>query len=217
MRLAAIAPVDLAQASIGPGMGIFSRYGKVIEPSGDAMRVKTALGLINQVLAEVLDSADGDLDSSTRWAVKWFEQRGMDEGPFGEAEVLATATGVAVEALTKDGIVRSSAGKVRLLERTEMDDDWDPVTDDRVTVWEATQQLAKLLDEQGEAAAAALLERLGGYGDAAQQLAYRLFSICERKGWSKEAAPYNALAAVWGSLRSMAAAELVGDGKGRLL
>ena len=170
------------------------------------MRVRTALGLINQVLAEILEAAEGELDPPTRWAVKWFEQRGFDEGPFGEAEVLATAMGVAVEGLVKDGIVRSSAGKVRLLERDELPGDWDPVTDDRISVWEATQHLVKTLDEGGESAAATLLEHLGGLGDAAQQLAYRLYSLCERKGWAKEAGPYNALAAVWSSLRSIASA-----------
>jgi putative DNA methylase len=209
LQQAAIAPVDLAQASIGPGMAVFSRYAKVIEPSGEPMRVRTALGLINQVLAEVLEAAEGELDPPTRWAIKWFEQRGFDEGPFGEAEVLATATGVAVDGLVRDGIARSRAGKVRLLDRDELPNDWDPVADERLSVWEATQHLVKALDEGGESAAASLLESLGGVGDAAQALAYRLYSLCERKGWAKEAGPYNALAAVWGSLRSMASADAV--------
>ena len=211
LQLTAIAPVDLAQASIGPGMAVFSRYAKVIEPSGEPMRVRAALGLINQVLAEVLEAVEGEVDPSTRWAVKWFEQRGFDEGPFGEAEVLATATGVAVDGLVKDGIVRSTAGRVRLVEREELPGDWDPARDDRISVWEATQHLAKALDEGGESAAASLLERLGGLGDSAQQLAYRLYSMCERKGWAKEAGPYNALAAVWGSLRSMASASAMSE------
>jgi putative DNA methylase len=193
-------------------MAVFSRYARVIEPSGEPMRVRTALGLINQVLAELLEAAEGELDAPTRWAVKWFEQRGFDEGPFGEAEVLATATGVAVDGLVRDGIVRSRAGKVRLLEREELPGDWDPAADDRLSVWEATQHLVKALDEGGESAAAALLERLGGVGDAAQALAYRLYSLCERRGWAKEAGPYNALAAVWGSLRSMASAGVVAEG-----
>lgn len=211
LQQAAIAPVDLAQAAIGPGMAVFSRYAKVIEPSGDAMRVRTALGLINQVLAEVLDQQDGELDPDTRWALKWFEQRGFNEGPYGEAEVLATATGVSVDGLVRSGIVSSSAGKVRLKERAEMEADWDPATDDRVSVWEATQQLVKQLEEHGESAAADLLDQLGGYGDTAQLLAYRLYSTCERKGWAKEAGPYNALAAVWGSLRTLAGAAAVAE------
>lgn len=216
LQQAAIAPVDLAQASIGPGMGVFSRYAKVIEPSGEPMRVRTALELINQVLAEVLDAADGELDADTRWAVKWFEQRGLDEGPFGEAEVLATATGVSVEGLVRSGIVSSRAGRVRLLERSELPEDWDPVSDDRISVWEATQHLVKALEEGGESAAAELLGQLGGIGDSAQQLAYRLYSTCERKGWAKEAGPYNALAAVWGSLRTFASVEVVAE-QGTLL
>lgn len=207
LRQAAIAPVDLAQASIGPGMAVFSRYAKVIEPSGDAMRVRTALGLINQVLAEVLDGQDGELDADTRWAVKWFEQRGHDQGPFDEANRLSNALGIGVDGLVRSGIVASGAGKVRLLERDELDEDWDPAADDRISVWEATQQLVKALEEGGESAAAALLDQLGGLGDSAQQLAYRLYSTCERKGWAKEAGPYNALAAVWGSLRTMASAQ----------
>lgn len=216
LQQAAIAPVDLAQASIGPGMAVFSRYAKVVEPSGVPMRVRTALGLINQVLAEVLDAADGELDADTRWAVKWFEQRGLDEGPYGEAEVLATATGVSVDGLVRSGIVSSRAGRVRLLERSELPEEWDPVSDDRISVWEATQHLVKALEEGGESAAAELLGQLGGIGDSAQQLAYRLYSTCERKGWAKEAGPYNALAAVWGSLRTFASVEVVAE-QGTLL
>ncbi|MCA9208219.1 MAG: hypothetical protein KDA55_07685, partial [Planctomycetales bacterium] len=164
-------------------------------------------GLINQVLAEVLDAADGELDADTRWALKWFDQRGHDEGPFGEAEVLATATGVSVDGLVHSGIVAARTGKVRLLEREELPDDWDPVADDRISVWEATQQMVKTLEEHGESSAAELLDQLGGVGDSVQQLAYRLYSTCERKGWAKEAGPYNALAAVWGSLRTVAASQ----------
>jgi putative DNA methylase len=209
LQQTAIAPVDLAQASIGPGMAIFSRYAKVIEPSGERMRVRTALGLINQVLAEVLERHDGEWDPDTRWALRWFDQHGMNEGDFGQAEVLATATGVAVEGLVRSGIVAASKGKVRLLERSELPEGWDPATDDRVSVWEATQHLVRALDDGGEAAAGDLLARLGGLADSAQQLAYRLYDLCERHGWSAEAGPYNALAAVWGSLRSASSAERV--------
>jgi putative DNA methylase len=209
LQQAAIAPVDLAQASIGPGMALFSRYAKVIEPSGERMRVRTALGLINQVLAEVLERHDGEWDPDTRWALRWFDQHGMNEGDFGQAEVLATATGVAVDGLVRSGIVAASKGKVRLLERSELPEGWDPATDDRVSVWEATQHLVRALDDGGEAAAGDLLARLGGLADSAQQLAYRLYDLCERHGWSAEAGPYNALAAVWGSLRSASSAERV--------
>jgi putative DNA methylase len=206
LQQAAIAPVDLAQASIGPGMAVFSRYAKVVEPSGDSMRVRTALGLINQVLDEVLNEQDAELDPDTRWAVKWFETRGMDEGPYGEAELLSTATGVSVDGLVRSGIVVSAGNKARLVERDELPEDWDPANDDRISVWEATQHLVRTLESGGESAAADLLARLGGIGDSAQLLAYRLYAICERKGWAKEAGPYNALAAVWGSLQTMAAA-----------
>jgi len=209
LQKAAIAPVDLAQAAIGPGMAVYSRYAKIIEPSGESMRVRTALGLINQVLSEVIDSADGELDADTRWAVKWFEQRGMDEGPFGEANLLATALGVSVEGLVESGILRSGAGKVRLLERDELPEVWNPVEDERVSVWEATQHLVKALSEGGETAASDLLVQLGGIGDAAQLLSYRLYAICERKGWSKEGGPYNELASIWGALRASTPASAV--------
>ena len=210
MQQGAIAPVDLAQSSIGPGMAVFSRYAKVLEASGEPMRVRTALGLINQVLDEVLAEQEGEFDAETRWAVKWFEQRGFDEGPFGEAETLCKATGTAINGMQRSGIVAASAGKVWLVAREALAEDWDPSADDRVPVWEATQQLVKRLDEQGEAAAAALLAQLGGIGDSARDLAYRLYAICERKGWAGEATAYNALVVAWPELQRKAAEPTAG-------
>lgn len=193
-----IAPVDLAQAAIGPGMGVFSRYAKVLEADGASMTVRAALGLINQSLDEILAEQEGDFDHETRFAVTWFEQRGTAEGPYGEADVLARAKDTSVDGMVEAGVLFSRAGKVRLLRRDEMPDDWDPVTDRRPTAWEAAQHLTRRLQTGGEAAAAELLRRLGGgYGEQARELAYRLFSICERKGWAQEALPYNALVVAW--------------------
>jgi putative DNA methylase len=193
-----IAPVDLAQAAIGPGMAVFSRYAKVLEADGSAMSVRTALGLINQALDEILTEQEGDFDADTRFAVTWFEQRGGDTGPFGEADVLARAKNTSVEGMVEAGVLVSRAGEVRLLRRDEMPADWDPVTDRRPTAWEAAQHLTRRLQTGGEAAAAELLRLLGaGYGEQARELAYRLYSICERKGWAQEALPYNALVVAW--------------------
>jgi len=198
-----IAPVDLAQASIGPGMAVFSRYSRVLETNGEPMRVRTALQLINQVLDEVLTQQEGELDADTRWAVAWFEQYGMEEGPYGVAETLSSSKNTAVSGMVEAGIVKSGIGKVRLLKRDELPTDWDPLRDQRVTVWEVTQQLIRALAE-GEAAAAQLLARVGGLGDAARDLAYRLYLLAERKGWAQEALAYNSLVVSWPQLVALA-------------
>src|SRR6266508_960530 len=175
-----IAPVDLAQAAIGPGMGVFSRYDKVVEADGEAMTVRTALGLINRVLDETLAEREADLDAETRWALAWFQQHGMGPGPFGLAETLSRAKNTAVDGLVATGIVASRAGKVRLLDRDELPPRWDPAGDRRPTVWEVAQHLIRALDTGGEAAAAELLRRVGGLGETGRELAYRLYTLCER-------------------------------------
>jgi putative DNA methylase len=192
-----IAPVDLAQAAIGPGMEIFTRYAKVLESDGTAMSVRTALTLINQTLDEVLTEQEGEFDSDTRWALAWFEQFGMNEGPFGEADVLSRAKNTSVDGLEQAGIVKAHGGKVRLLSRKELSREWDPVSDKRLTVWEVTQHLIRTLEEKGEIGVAELVSKLGGIGETAKDLAYRLFTLCERKGWAKEALAYNSLAVAW--------------------
>ena len=192
-----IAPVDLAQASIGPGMATFSRYAKVVEPGGEPMRVRTALGLINQVLDEVLAEQEGDFDPDTRWAVKWFEQFGFEEGDYGVAEVLATARNTSIAGLAEAGVLLARAGKVRLLARDELPGDWDPAADGRVPVWEVTSHLVKRLESQGESSAGALLRQVGGLGETARELAYRLYSICEKRNWSKHGQLFNALVTSW--------------------
>jgi putative DNA methylase len=193
-----IAPVDLAQAAIGPGMAVFSRYAKVIEPSGETMPVRSALALINQVLDEVLAEQEGEFDGDTRFAIKWFEQYGFDEAGYGPAEGLARATNVSVKGLEEAGILVARAGRVRLLRRAELAEDWDPATDTRMPVWEITQQLVKALwDEGSELKAAELVRRLGGLGEAARDLAYRLYAICERRSWAEDALGFNALVTSW--------------------
>ncbi len=158
-----IAPVDLAQAAIGPGMAIFSRYSKVLESDGTSMRVRTALQLINQTLDEVLSEQEGEYDASTRWAVAWFEQYGMEEGPYGVAETLSKAKNSAVGALVEAGILHAQGGKVRLLRRDEFTSIWNPATMKRLTAWEVTQRLIRALQEQGDTGAAAILDHAGAY------------------------------------------------------
>jgi putative DNA methylase len=200
-----VAPVDLAQAAIGPGMGVFSRYSKVIEADGSAMTVRTALGLINHVLDETLVEQEADFDAETRWALAWFDQHEMNPGPFGVAETLSRAKNTAVNGLVTAGIIVSKAGKVRLLDRDELPSDWNPATDGRLTVWEVTQYLTRNLHTGGEAAAAELLRQIGGLGETARELAYRLYVLCERKRWAKEALAYNALVISWPEIVRLAA------------
>jgi putative DNA methylase len=199
-----IAPVDFAQAAIGPGMAVYSRYAKVIESAGSQMSVRTALGIINQVLDEVLAEQEGDFDSDTRWALAWFEQQGHQEGIFGDADVLARAKNTAVNGLVDAGIIKAKSGKVQLVSRPELQEDWNPATDERLTVWETTQHLIRTLETKGEGEAAILLNKLGGNGESARELAYRLYSICERKKWADEALAYNGLVIAWPELSKLA-------------
>jgi putative DNA methylase len=199
-----IAPVDLAQAAIGPGMAVFTRYAKVLESGGSPMTVRTALGLINQTLDEVLAEQEGEFDGDTRWALSWFEQFGMDDGPFGDAETLSKAKNTAVNGLVDAGVITARGGNVRLMKREELPTDWNPTTDKRLTVWEVTQHLIHRLDQQGESGAAELVRQLGGIADISRDLAYRLYSTCERKKWSQEALAYNSLVVAWPELTKLA-------------
>jgi putative DNA methylase len=202
-----IAPVDLAQAAIGPGMAVFTRYSKVMETNGSPMTVRTALGIINQALDEVLAEQEGEFDADTRWALAWFEQFGMEEGPFGVAETLSKAKNTSVAGLVEAGFLHSRGGKVRLLRREELDSDWDPATDKRLTVWEIAQHLIRTQQQAGEVVAAALMHKLGGMAETARDLAYRLYIICERKKWADEALSYNGLVIAWSELTKLALAE----------
>lgn len=199
-----IAPVDLAQASIGPGMAVFSRYSKVVEADGGQMRVRAALGIINDVLDEIANQQEGDFDPDTRWALAWFEECGMNPASFGKAETLSKAKNTAVNGLVQAGIIEQKGNKVRLLERAELSDAWDPTTDPRLTVWEVTQNLIAEIETGGEQAAAELLRKTGEFGELARDLAYRLYTICEKKRWTAEALAYNSLVVAWPEIKRLA-------------
>ncbi|MDP9351526.1 MAG: DUF1156 domain-containing protein [Chloroflexota bacterium] len=201
-----IAPVDLAQASIGPGMAIYSRYSRVVESDGSRMTVRTALVLINQTLDEVLTEQEGEYDADTRWAVAWFEQFGTGEGQYGVAETLSKAKNTSIAGLAEAGVLSSRGGKVCLLSREELPDEWNPDRDRRLTVWETVQYMIRALDRQGEEGAAAVLRRVLSYGDLARDLAYRLYMVCERKKWAEEALAYNSLVIAWPSIVARASA-----------
>ncbi|MFO0608843.1 MAG: DUF1156 domain-containing protein [Polyangiales bacterium] len=208
-----IAPVDFAQAAIGPGMAVYSSFAKVLESDGSVMPVRAALQHINAVLDEVLSEQEGDFDADTRCALAWFEQHQYEEAEFGSADTLARAKNTSVAGLVEAGVLRSARGKVRLLKRDELDPAWDPATDARRTVWEVAQHLIRVLGAKGEVAAAGLLARTGPQGDAARELAYRLYSLCERKKWAAEALAYNGLVTAWPELTRLAA-EAAGAGEG---
>ncbi len=213
LQQGSIAPVDLAQAAIGPGMAVFSRYAAVLEADGSPMSVRAALTLINQILDEFLTEQEGDYDADTRWALAWFEQYGHEAGPYGVAETLSKAKNTSVEGLVQAGILEARGGKVRLLRREELAENWDPTRDKRLTVWEAAQHLIQRLDTGGEQAAAALLRKLGPAGETARDLAYRLYALCERKGWAQDALGYNMLAAAWPRIHDLAQTQAPTQGK----
>lgn len=205
MQSGSIAPVDLAQASIGPGMAVYSRYRQVLEPNGDRLTVRTALQLINQVLDEYLAETEGELDGDSRFAVAWFQQFGFESGDFGTADVLARAKNTSVAGLRSAGILAAEAGKVCLLTWEELDPGWQPADDSRLTVWEATHHLIERLNVHGEEGAAMLLAKMSpDLAAAARQLAYRLYAICERKGWADHARDYNALVISWNASQEQA-------------
>ena len=203
----AIAPVDMAQSAIGPGMEVFSRYARVLEADGTPMRIRTALALINEALEEVLSSEETEFDGDTRWALTWYEQFGDDPAPFGDAETLSKAKNTSVAGVVQAGIAESKAGKVRLISRDELDEEWDPLTDRRLTVWEVAQHLIARLDDS-ETEAAELLRKVGGgIGDRARRLAYLLYQIADRKSRSDDAVAYNGLIRAWHDIARLAAAD----------
>jgi putative DNA methylase len=193
-----VAPVDLSQAIIGPGMAIFSKYAAVLEADGSEMSVKTALQLINRFLAE------DDFDADTQFCLSWFEQNGWKEGGFGEALVLAQSKGTAPDGLKEAGVIESGGGKVRLYKWAEYPSDWDPSTDKRTPVWEALHQLIRALKQGGESASGTLLAALGGKADAVRQLAYRLYTLCERLGMAEDARAYNDIITSWSGIETAA-------------
>lgn len=218
-----IAPADMPQSAIGPGIGIFSRYAAVLEPDDTPMSVRSALMLINAELDEYFAGLEGDFDPETRFAITWFEQHGFNSGDYGTANSIATARGISVEQVSHAGIVRARAGKVKLLSLEELKEDWRPDTDQHLSDWECCHYLIRALElAGGEEAAAKLLRLMGGErAEKARELAYRLYNICEKKGWAQEAVRYNMLISVWRQLEDRAAnltdTDLRGDGQQRLL
>ena len=203
LQAANISPADMPQSAIGPGIGVFSRYKTILEADDSPMTVKTALQLINKQLDEFLNDLHGEFDADTRFAVTWFEQHGIGNGDYGSADNLARAKGISVESVKEAGIVYSAAGKVRIRGRDEIDNEWDPVTDKHLTIWECCQHLIRALrSEGGEPAAAMLLKKIGSdKAGAAKDLAYYLYDVCSNKLQdAKEATAYNDLITVWGEL-----------------
>ena len=200
-----IAPVDLAQAAIGPGMAVYTRYAGVLDASGKPVSVREALALINQTLDETLAEQEGDFDADSRWALAWFQEFGFGEGPYGKAEMLSKAKNTSVAGLVEAGILESRAGRVCLLRPAELDEGWDPATDGRLPVWEVVHRLIREHDARGEAAAADLVVTLeAATVDAARELAYRLYTVCERKKHAAEARSYNAFVQSWPEIARLA-------------
>ena len=202
-----IAPVDLAQAAIGPAMAVYTRYAKVLDAAGKALSVREALVLINQTLDETLVQQEGDFDADSRWALAWFEQFGFDEGEYGIAEMLSKAKNTSVAGMVDAGILDSKAGTVRLLKPEELPPDWDPTTDPRLTAWEMVHHLVRALEAGGESAAAELAAPLGVRAEAARELCYRLYTLCERKKRAAEALSYNSLVQSWPEITRLAREE----------
>ena len=202
-----IAPVDLAQAAIGPGMAVFTSFAKVLDASGNRISVGEALALINQTLDETLAEQEGDFDADSRWALAWFEQYGFDAGDYGIAETLSTAKNTSVSGMVEAGILHSRGGKVRLLRPQELPADWDPARDDRLTTWEIVHHLIRVLEQSGEGSAAQLVRKLGGWAEIAREFCYRLYTVCERKKRAAEALAYNGLVQSWPEISRLARME----------
>lgn len=207
LQQGSIAPVDMAQAAIGPGMAVFSRYARVVEPSGESMSVRDALRAINGVLDEVLSQQEGDFDDDTRWCVAWFETHGFDVSLYGDAENLATAKNASVAGLARAGVISSGAGKVKLFAPEDLPEKYDPRTDDRVSLWEVVLHMARTLSEKGLDAAGNILsgaEERSIDMTAAHELAYLLYSISEKRGLTKAGILFNALGSSWPEVRAAA-------------
>lgn len=197
-----IAPVDLAQAAIGPGMAIYSKYHAVINQDGSKMSVHDALILINRAITDYLNPDSGNFDNDTLFCDDWFSQHGWGQGKFGLADTLARAKGTSVDGVRDAGVIESGGGKVRLLKWTEYQPDWDPKSDSRVPVWEACHQLIRALNESGETGAGTLLARMPDQSEPIRQLAYHLYTLCERKKWADDARAYNELIGAWSAIVS---------------
>ena len=209
LRSGGIAPVDLAQAAIGPGMGVFSHYSRVVSPDGSDMSVAEALMQINAVLDEVLTDQDDDLDPDTRWCLSWYETRGFDEGPYGDAETLASARNASIDALRRSGVLNAGGGRVSLIAPPDLPGDYDPRTDDRISHWEVVLHLARALETGGLDSTGRLLagaRERGLDGDALRSLAYRLYDLAEKHGRTRDGGLFNGLGSSWPEIEAAARA-----------
>lgn len=206
-----IAPVDLAQAAIGPGMAVFSKYKSVVEADGSPMSVRTALILINKAIDDYFKELEGDWDSDTRFCLQWFSEYGWKEGIYGEADVLARAKGVSVEGVRDSGVLAAASGKVKLLRPDEYPDAWNPAKDTHMPAWEVLHHLIRLHQTRGESAAAEIVKAIPHIAETARQLAFLLYTTCERKGWAEDARPYNDLVMAWLSIEKQARADEQSD------
>lgn len=197
-----IAPVDLAQAAIGPGIAIYSKYAAVLNQDGTKMSVHDALILINRAITEYLNPDSGNFDADTLFCDDWFSQYGWAAGAFGEADTLARAKGTSVDGVRDAGVIEAGGGKVRLLKWSEYPQNWDPKADTRTPIWEACHQMIRVLNQQGESEAGKLLAKMPERGEPIRQLAYHLYTLCERKKWAEEARAYNELIGSWHAIVS---------------
>jgi putative DNA methylase len=216
IRRASVGPVDMPQSVIGPGMGVFTRYARVLEDDDSAMTVKTALALINRVWGEIEGDLDANFDAETQVALAWFATYGFDARPSGDLINIATAKNTTIDALFRSGVFENMHGKAGLTPRDRLPEDWSPATDRMATVWECVQHTARVLraEEGGAEAAAQLVATMGPKAEDARALAYRLYEIASQKGWAAEALVYNELAQDWARLEDRAAAQpppVIGD------
>jgi putative DNA methylase len=197
---APVAPVDLSQAILGPGMAVFSKYAAVLEADGTPMTVKTALTLINRFLAE------DDFDHDSQFCLHWFGQYGWKEGKFGEADTLARAKGTSVDGVKQAGVLYAAGGIVRLLKWSDYPSGWEPKSDKRLPIWEALHQLIRVFKTDGETGAGKVLAAIQAKAESTRQLAYRLYTLCERAGWAEDARAYNEIVTSWSAIEIAAAA-----------
>ena len=208
-----VAPVDLPQAAIGPGMAVYSRYSAVLEPDGKKMTVRSGLARINEILDQVLNEQEGDFDPASRFAIAWYRQHGYGVGKFGDADNLARARNTSVEVMDRDGILTSRAGNVHLIKPDDLNWNYDPVADLRTSNWEALHHLIKTLGREGIAPAGDFLRAALSRTDAAvdadlvKELAHLLFRIAESNGWTKDALTFNNLVTSWPEIHDVARAE----------
>lgn len=209
LQAASILPVDLAQAAMGPGMQIYSRYRAIVNQAGEAVPVDQALRLINAALGEVLDEQEGELDPESRFAVRWWATHGWNTADFGEADKTVRPLGITVDDVKRSQVATAVGNKVQLLGRGDLDRNWSPSKDSRPTAWEAVHHLAdRLIDGGGELEAARLMAALGSLQDSAMALAYRLHDIAAKSARTADQERYNALISSWIEL-----VRLSGDGQ----